>query len=438
VAARDFLGALAAASATTGRRRAGAVRLALRSGGLIAAVAMSWAERFDEASTWASGAVDLARGRQHPGERALALLVRADIDYRRGRLAASHRDARQALQLSKQVSAAGLYAAAAALAARVLLDRGELDAALALLDRVETPVALHPLLRGIVLDVRGLAALVAGRPDDAIAQFLECGHQLAARGIAGPACVPWRTHAVLAYQAIGETPAARTIAAADVDLARTWGAPGVLGIALAAASACESADERRAQVAEAVALLDDAGRPLDLARALGRQAGAIRDAGDPAAAREASRRAADLARDCGAIALVQQLQADAVPGRGGAPRPVPTSRPIPTPRASMAGGSLSQDSRSLLPDDASLLPDDASYPAPASAGVVPGTAPRPRLTAGERRVIDLVRQGMSNHAVAEELCLSKRTVDTHLGRVYRKLGIRGRIELAAALDALAE
>lgn len=59
-----------------------------------------------------------------------------------------------------------------------------------------------------------------------------------------------------------------------------------------------------------------------------------------------------------------------------------------------------------------------------------------RLTAGERRVVELVLQGMSNVAVADKLVLSKRTVDTHLGRVYRKLGIAGRPELAAAVQRL--
>jgi len=59
-----------------------------------------------------------------------------------------------------------------------------------------------------------------------------------------------------------------------------------------------------------------------------------------------------------------------------------------------------------------------------------------RLTAGEMRVIELVLQGMSNLMVADRLVLSKRTVDTHLGRVYRKLGISGRAELAAAVERL--
>lgn len=398
-ATRDFLGALAVVGAATGRHRGSALRLARRSGGVAAAVALSWGEQFDEALVAAGAAVDVARAASRPAERALALLVRSDIEYRTGRLAATLRDARQALQLSKQVSAAGLYAGAAASAARVLLDRGELDGAVALLGRVELPAAVHPLLRGHVLDVQGLAALAAGRPQDAIALFLECGHQLAARGIAGPACVPWRTHAVLAHQAAGESSAARTIAAADVDLARTWGAPGSLGAALAAASTCAPEPDRREHIDEAVALLEPAGRPLELARALRWYANTRRDAGDPLAARSAERRATELARTCGTVAPAHQ----------------PVHQPAHQP---------------------------AHQPVDRPAGAAPATTPplhappAPRLTSGERRVVELVRRGLSNHAVAEELCLSKRTVDTHLGRVYRKLGIRGRIDLAAALDAL--
>jgi len=42
--------------------------------------------------------------------------------------------------------------------------------------------------------------------------------------------------------------------------------------------------------------------------------------------------------------------------------------------------------------------------------------------------------GRSSRAIGDHLGLSTRTVDTHLARVYRKLGITGRSELAAALD----
>lgn len=55
------------------------------------------------------------------------------------------------------------------------------------------------------------------------------------------------------------------------------------------------------------------------------------------------------------------------------------------------------------------------------------------LTASERRTVDLVVQGRTNRQVAEELFVTMKTVETHLGNAYRKLDIRSRGELAAAL-----
>jgi predicted ATPase/DNA-binding CsgD family transcriptional regulator len=48
------------------------------------------------------------------------------------------------------------------------------------------------------------------------------------------------------------------------------------------------------------------------------------------------------------------------------------------------------------------------------------------LTAGETEVLRLVASGMSNARAAEELFISRRTVDAHLRSVYRKLGVASR------------
>jgi DNA-binding CsgD family transcriptional regulator len=55
------------------------------------------------------------------------------------------------------------------------------------------------------------------------------------------------------------------------------------------------------------------------------------------------------------------------------------------------------------------------------------------LTPRELEVAVVVAHGASNPEAAAELCISRRTVEDHLGRVYRKLGVRDRSELAAAL-----
>ncbi|MGO1294222.1 MAG: response regulator transcription factor, partial [Cellulosimicrobium funkei] len=51
------------------------------------------------------------------------------------------------------------------------------------------------------------------------------------------------------------------------------------------------------------------------------------------------------------------------------------------------------------------------------------------LTERELDVALLVVQGASNREAADQLYLSVRTVEVHLGRVFRKLGVRSRVEL---------
>jgi DNA-binding NarL/FixJ family response regulator len=54
------------------------------------------------------------------------------------------------------------------------------------------------------------------------------------------------------------------------------------------------------------------------------------------------------------------------------------------------------------------------------------------LTSTERRVASLVARGLTNREVADELSLSHYTVQSHLKKVYPKLGVRSRVELASA------
>jgi DNA-binding NarL/FixJ family response regulator len=54
------------------------------------------------------------------------------------------------------------------------------------------------------------------------------------------------------------------------------------------------------------------------------------------------------------------------------------------------------------------------------------------LTETERLVAELAAQGRTNREIAAELYMGVSTVEAHLSRVYRKLGVR-RAELAGAL-----
>jgi DNA-binding CsgD family transcriptional regulator len=52
------------------------------------------------------------------------------------------------------------------------------------------------------------------------------------------------------------------------------------------------------------------------------------------------------------------------------------------------------------------------------------------LTPTEATVAGLVAEGRTNREVAARLVLSEKTVESHLSRIYRKLGVRSRAELA--------
>ena len=59
------------------------------------------------------------------------------------------------------------------------------------------------------------------------------------------------------------------------------------------------------------------------------------------------------------------------------------------------------------------------------------------LTATEVVIADLVARGRSNAEVAGELGISPRTVEWNLTRIYRKLGVRTRGQLAERLSRAA-
>lgn len=56
------------------------------------------------------------------------------------------------------------------------------------------------------------------------------------------------------------------------------------------------------------------------------------------------------------------------------------------------------------------------------------------LTPREREVVVLAGRGYSNDEIAELLVVSSATVKTHLGSIYRKLGVSGRSAAAARLN----
>jgi len=51
------------------------------------------------------------------------------------------------------------------------------------------------------------------------------------------------------------------------------------------------------------------------------------------------------------------------------------------------------------------------------------------LTQREREIFDLAVRGLSNQDIASQLCISKRTVETHRGRIMRKLHVHSATDL---------
>ena len=83
----------------------------------------------------------------------------------------------------------------------------------------------------------------------------------------------------------------------------------------------------------------------------------------------------------------------------------------------------------LLQVDPSPRPGDAGGAAPAAASGSGWSS----LTATERTVAMLVAEALTNREVGLRLFLSPHTIDFHLRQVFRKLGVRSRIELARIL-----
>lgn len=61
------------------------------------------------------------------------------------------------------------------------------------------------------------------------------------------------------------------------------------------------------------------------------------------------------------------------------------------------------------------------------------TTARDELTVREREIAQLVARGRRNAEIAAELRIAPRTVEWNLTRIYRKLGVRSKVELAACV-----
>ncbi|WP_329172378.1 AAA family ATPase [Streptomyces decoyicus] len=214
----------------------------------------------------------------------------------------------------------------------------------------------------------------------ALSLLHECGHRLVAAGTVSPAVCAWRSRAAAAHLVLGEASAAQELVDEELDLARRGQIPRTVGVALCMAGKLASGAQRVELLDEAVSVLTPTPAHLELARALHDLGVALADRGDLDGARRALRKGLTLASACGAAAPAKRLRQ----------------------RLYDAGGRAGKNSSGLL-------------------------------TPGEERVSALAAQGYGNKEIAERLFVSLRTVETHLTGAYRKLGISGRNQLAAAV-----
>ena len=121
---------------------------------------------------------------------------------------------------------------------RALIDRGELAQAKALLAEHGLTADLPPSWpHNLVRHARGCLHAAAGDHPAAVADLLTAGEHADRWGIPNPAILPWRSDAALALAAVGDRTEAIRLAAAEVDVARRWGAGRALGDRAARGSA---------------------------------------------------------------------------------------------------------------------------------------------------------------------------------------------------------
>lgn len=183
--------------------------------------------------------------------------------------------------------------------------------------------------------------------------------------------------------ALGERETARALVEEEIGLARVFGAPRALGIALRAAGVIQGGRAGEALLRESVALLTGADAALEHAHAVCDLGALLRRSNRRAEARELLRPALDSAHRLGAQPLADRAEIE-LRATGARPR-----------RATLTGL-------------------DA-------------------LTASERRIAQLAGEGLTNREIAQALFVTARTVESHLTQVFRKLDLTSRDGLADAL-----
>ncbi len=351
-----------------------------------AVVTLLWAERYEAAQALADAAVAEAQASANGMILPAVLAQRAWLAFRRGDLTAAEADARALLDAPGPSAPPLLRNRAATVLVDVLVERDDPDEAERILEPLtvdllgtsQTPVILH--------HARGRIRFAQHRFGEALGDFRAAG-EIATGGLAlSPCYLSWRSEAALAALACGELDTARHLSDEELELARAFGAPRALGVALRAAGLVAGGQRGQALLTEAIEVLAGPDTRLERARTLTDLGALLRRSNHRVEARQLLRQAVDTAHHLGAEALALRAETE-LRATGARPR-----------RALLTGLEA--------------------------------------LTASERRIAELAAEGLTNREIAQTLFVTARTVEGHLTHVFYKLDVKARTELPAALAAL--
>ncbi len=352
-------------------------------GALVRVLAI--ADELDEARSAISAFIDAGRRRGAVIDVSYGCVLRAEINWRAGRLADAEADAREALEISLEHA---FWSAPGAMAhlASTLIERESPAAALATIAQHADDVSSEKPASAVacLLCARGTALAAEGDTAAAAADFRACGRLQLAFGEINPAGLPWRSSLALALHSLGEPKDALALVDEELQLAARFGAPRAIGIALRARALLTHGDAAIRDLEEAVRTLADSPDRLEHARAVVDFGAALRRAGRRRDARDALAIGLDAADRCGARQLAARARAEL-----------------------HAAGARPRRERITGPD---------------------------ALTASERRVAELAAKGLTNRQVAQALFITAKTVEMHLRQAYMKLDISGRGQLRTALE----
>ncbi|WP_406194784.1 LuxR family transcriptional regulator [Kitasatospora sp. NBC_01560] len=357
---------------------------------LAACKALLLTDDHDEAEAGFSSLLAELRSRQVRLGLAPVFAARAELQLRRGRLAAAEADISAAEQALVPVGrSADTMPYLRAVRIVVELGCGRVDRARSLASTQLPGAARAGAYWPHLLFARALVASAETDPRQALELLREAGRRLLNRHHLNPALLPWRSLAARACRELGDHPEALRLSSAELQLARRWGAP----IATAWAELCAHRTDGTDRAATVRGIVRTAG------------SGPAGPGGPVHARALAELVAAELARGSGgrsaaAAALAELTRLD-------------TTHP---------DGPMAARARRLARELARTSERDGDgHPAWST------------LSPAEQQTVLLVGRGHSNRSAADVLMVSTRTVELRLSRAYRKLHISGRQELCALL-----